>query len=96
MVNISVRYHSEGSMKLNACILILAHMFYLYFYFINYIQTIIIYTYTDWQYGYGANPFFTPLAGSPSIPLPIPFHLLGIPLSVWCDPVHLGHRLLVN
>jgi hypothetical protein len=25
-----------------------------------------------------------------------PFHLLGIPLFVWCDPVHLGPRLLVN
>jgi hypothetical protein len=27
--NIIVRYHTERSMKLNACILLLAHMFYL-------------------------------------------------------------------
>ncbi len=41
-------------------------------------------------------PFFTPLADSFLIPLSIPFHLLGIPPFAWCDPVHLGPRLLLN
>ncbi len=42
------------------------------------------------------SPFSTPLAGSLLIPFSIPFYLLGIPPFVWCDPVHLGPRLLVN
>ncbi len=42
------------------------------------------------------SPFFTPLADFLSIPLSIPFYLLVIPPFVWCDPVHLGPRLLVN
>ncbi len=42
------------------------------------------------------SPFSTPLAGSLSIPFSIPFYLLGNPPFVWCDPVHLGPRLLVN
>jgi hypothetical protein len=41
-------------------------------------------------------PFFTPLASFPVSSLSIPFYLLGIPPFAWCDPVHLGPRLLVN
>ncbi len=41
-------------------------------------------------------PSFTPLACSPLIPFLIPSHLLGIPLFVWCNTVHLGPRLLEN
>jgi hypothetical protein len=51
---------------------------------------------TKWGYGATATPLFIPLASflvsSPSIS----FYLLGIPPLAWCDPVHLGPRLLVN
>jgi hypothetical protein len=52
--------------------------------------------------GYGAVPRYSPCCFLLSIPLAnslfslSPSYLLGIPLLVWCDPVHLGPRLLVN
>ncbi len=65
--------------------------------FISCIHTIIIYTYIDWQYKVMAQfPFSLPLLVSLSVPLSIPFYLLGIPPFAWCDPVHLGPRLLIN
>jgi hypothetical protein len=42
------------------------------------------------------SPFFTPLASFPVSSPSIPFYLLGIPPFAWCDPVHLGPRLLVD
>ncbi len=58
----TVRYHSGGSMELNACILLLAHTQFRLLTTFN-IQTVIIYMYTDWQHNYGAIPLsFTPLA----------------------------------
>ncbi len=42
------------------------------------------------------SPFFAPLASSLSEPLFNPLYLLGIPPFTWCDPVHLGPRLLMN
>ncbi len=41
-------------------------------------------------------PLFAPLASFPVSSPSIPFYLLGIPAFAWCDPVHLGPRLLVN
>ncbi len=52
--------------------------------------------YTDWQYKLWRNPLvLLPLlvfVNSSSISL----YLLGNPPLTWCDPVHLGPRLLVN
>jgi hypothetical protein len=51
---------------------------------------------------YGAVPHYSPCFFLLSIPLAnslfslSPSYLLGIPPLVWCDPVHLGPRLLVN
>ncbi len=52
--------------------------------------------YIDYQYKIMAQFPFYPLASFPvSFPF-IPSYLLGIPPFAWCDPVHLGPRLLVN
>ncbi len=73
--NILVRYHSGGSMKLNACILLLPHMVYLepkHNSFISHIHTIawyILYVQVDNIKAHGATswwvPLITPLDNSP-------------------------------
>jgi hypothetical protein len=42
------------------------------------------------------SPCFIPLVNSLFLSLPFPFYLLGNPPLAWCDPVHLGLRLIVN
>ncbi len=55
-----------------------------------------MYMYTDWQHNYGAIPLLCSPCWYPVNFPSIPFYLLGNPPLAWCDPVHLGPRLLVN
>ncbi len=103
-----VLYHSGGSMKLNACNLLLARMVYLkpkHNPFISHIHTIVWYILyiQDNDTKHMAQPLLTPLASSPcQFPLITPFVpeflLLTWKPSFLCGAilVHPGPRLIVN
>jgi hypothetical protein len=69
---ISVRYHSGGSMKLNACVLLLSHMVYLWpkhILLLVAFTRLLWYTYIDYNAKFMAQSLVIPLAGF-SLPIP--------------------------
>ncbi len=94
---ITFRYHSGGSMKLNACILLLAHMVYLHN---STIYTGLTLYKSTWHHSLN-NPLITPLIIPllPEEPSSFPEFLLLIwnpSFACGAIPVHSGPRLLVN
>ncbi len=81
-----VHYHSGGSMKLNACILILAHMVYLQSKHVHLLVAFAPLLFTHIQIDnirlWRNSPSLLPLLVSSSVPLPIPFTYLESLLCV--------------